>query len=78
MCYGNDRVIGSELGLVHYEKMVEGLGGHGELVERDDQLLPALERALGSGKPACVNVLTDPCAVSPLTVQFVSGLDMGG
>jgi acetolactate synthase-1/2/3 large subunit len=77
MCYGNDRVIGSELGLVHYEKMVEALGGHGELVEKDADLVPAMERALKSGKPACVNVLTDPCVVSPLTVQFVSGLDMG-
>ena len=41
------------------------LGGHGELVERPDELRPALERAFSSGKPALVNVLTDPTVVYP-------------
>jgi len=40
-----------------YDKVVEALGGHGELVERPEQLRPALERAAASGKPACVNVM---------------------
>ena len=44
---------------------VEALGGHGELVERPDELRPALERAFASGKPALVNVLTDPSVVYP-------------
>ena len=43
-----------------YDQVVEALGGHGELVERPDELRPALERAFASGKPALVNVLTDP------------------
>src|SRR5262249_57362777 len=40
-----------------YDKVVEALGGHGELVERPEDLRPALERAAASGKPACVNVM---------------------
>jgi acetolactate synthase-1/2/3 large subunit len=40
-----------------YDKVVEALGGHGELVERPEELRPALERAAASGKPACVNVM---------------------
>ena len=40
-----------------YDKVVEALGGHGELVERPEQLRPALERAAASGKPALVNVM---------------------
>lgn len=76
VCYGADRVVGSELGRVHYEAMVAALGGHGERVEEDGELLPALERALASGKPACVNVFTDPCAVSLATYQFVEGFKM--
>ena len=36
--------------------MIEALGGHGEWVERPEQIRPALERALGAGKPAVVNV----------------------
>jgi acetolactate synthase I/II/III large subunit len=48
-----------------YDEVVRALGGHGELVERPDQLRPALERAFASGKPALVNVLTDPEVVYP-------------
>ena len=55
--YGPDRVVGCELGLVHYEKIVEALGGHGEFVEAPEEIRPALLRALGSGRPACVNVM---------------------
>jgi acetolactate synthase-1/2/3 large subunit len=48
-----------------YDQVVEALGGHGELVETPADLKPALERAFESGKPALVNVLTDPAVVYP-------------
>jgi acetolactate synthase-1/2/3 large subunit len=48
-----------------YDEVVEALGCHGELVERPDGVRPALERALASGKPALVNVLTDPAVAYP-------------
>ena len=48
-----------------YDEIVRALGGHGELVERPGDLRPALERAFGSGRPALVNVLTDPEVVYP-------------
>ena len=48
-----------------YDEVVRALGGHGELVERPDELRPALERAFASGMPALVNVLTDPSVVYP-------------
>jgi acetolactate synthase-1/2/3 large subunit len=48
-----------------YDQMVEALGGYGELVERPQDLRPALERAFSAGKPALVNVLTDPAVVYP-------------
>jgi acetolactate synthase I/II/III large subunit len=48
-----------------YDRVVEALGGHGELVERPDELRPALERAFESGRPALVNVLTDPSVAYP-------------
>jgi acetolactate synthase-1/2/3 large subunit len=46
----------SEIGFRPYEKMVEGLGGYGELVEKPADIRPALERAQESGVPALVNV----------------------
>ena len=48
-----------------YDLVVEALGGHGELVSTPAELKPALERAFASGKPALVNVLTDPTVVYP-------------
>ena len=48
-----------------YDQIVEALGGHGELVRKPGELKPALERAFASGKPALVNVLTDPTVVYP-------------
>ncbi len=50
---------------LRYDEIVRTLGGHGELVERPEELRPALERAFSSGKPALVNVLTDPTVVYP-------------
>jgi acetolactate synthase I/II/III large subunit len=48
-----------------YDQVAEALGCHAELVTKPDELRPALERAFASGKPALVNVLTDPEVVYP-------------
>ncbi|MCW2968667.1 MAG: acetolactate synthase, partial [Solirubrobacteraceae bacterium] len=48
-----------------YDQVVEALGGHGELVSSAEELKPALARAFEAGKPALVNVLTDPNVVYP-------------
>ncbi len=71
--WGIDRQI--QLGLYHrpvatdllqtrYDQVVQGLGGHGEFVERPEDLKPAIERAFASGKPALVNVAVQR-AISP-------------
>ena len=54
--YGEERAVATGLSFTHYEKVVEALGGHGEYVERPEQIRPPLERALGAGKPALVNI----------------------
>ncbi len=48
-----------------YDEVVEALGGYGELVSTASDVKPALERAFSSGKPALVNVLTDPSVIYP-------------
>jgi acetolactate synthase-1/2/3 large subunit len=35
------------------------MGAHGEDISRPDALQGALQRAAGSGKPACVNVMIE-------------------
>jgi acetolactate synthase-1/2/3 large subunit len=42
-----------------FARFAELLGAHGERVERDEQLAPALERAFASGRTAIVDVIQD-------------------
>jgi acetolactate synthase-1/2/3 large subunit len=53
--------IATDLGpATRYDKVVEALGGYGEMIERPEEIRPALERAFKSGLPACINVICDP------------------
>ena len=54
--------LGCALLPARYDQVVTALGGHGELVETIGDLVPAVERALASGKPACVNVRIESIA----------------
>jgi acetolactate synthase-1/2/3 large subunit len=62
--YGYDVAADLQPGC-RYDKVVEALGGGGELVEHPDDIGPALERAFASGVPYVVNVLTDPANAYP-------------
>ncbi|HEX6023453.1 MAG TPA: acetolactate synthase [Solirubrobacter sp.] len=53
-----------------YHEVVEALGGHGELVREPGELRGALERAFECGKPALVNVLTDPSVAYPRSANL--------
>lgn len=44
---------------IRYDKIFAEMGCHGEYVESPDEIVPALERAFKSGKPAMVNVIGD-------------------
>ena len=54
-----------DLGITRYDKIVECLGGHGEYVDNEDEIVPALQRAMKSEKLACVNVVIDENIISP-------------
>jgi acetolactate synthase I/II/III large subunit len=60
--YGRERMHGCELLPCRYDQVVTALGGHGELVDNAADLPGALERALASGKPACINIMVDSVA----------------
>jgi len=62
--YGYDVAADLQPGL-HYDHVVEALGGAGETVEKASELGAALERAFDSGVPYLVNVLTDPADAYP-------------
>jgi acetolactate synthase-1/2/3 large subunit len=60
--YGENRMHGCELMPARYDQVVAAFGGHGEHVERAADLPGAIERALASGKPACVNIMIESTA----------------
>ena len=45
---------------IRYDVIAQGLGCYGEKVDELDQLAPALQRAVESGKPALIHVTVDP------------------
>ena len=53
-----------------YDLMAEALGCQGELVRAPGELRPALERAFSAGRPALVNVLTDPSVIYPRSANL--------
>ena len=57
--YGPDRLIGCQLNETRYDLAAEGLGCHGEYVTDPGDLDGALDRAIKSGLPACVNVVIE-------------------
>lgn len=50
-----------------YEQVAIALGCHGERVTDANEIAPALARARASGKPACINIATDPDIMHPIT-----------
>jgi acetolactate synthase-1/2/3 large subunit len=59
---------------IPFHTLCEGMGGHGELVERREQLIPALRRAMASGKTAIVNVKAKG-VISPIVLATTSKRD---
>ena len=66
----------TKLSVASYEKLAEAFGGHAERVEDASQVGPAIRRAIDSGKPAVVNVLTVPGVVSEITKMVGDMLTM--
>jgi len=54
--FASGRHFATDFRDIPFHSMIEGMGGHGELVTTRAQLAPALARAMASGKVACVNV----------------------
>lgn len=61
-----------ELGVVHYERFIEAMGGLGILVEKPGDIRPALEEAFASGKTCLINVMTDPTTISPGSIALAN------
>jgi acetolactate synthase-1/2/3 large subunit len=50
---------------IRYDKVIEALGGHGELIDEPGEIGPALDRAFATPGVSLVNVLTDAADAYP-------------
>lgn len=66
--YGRNRLHSCKLLPTRYDNVAAAFGGHGALVTDAAELLPAAERALASGLPACLNVMIEGLA-APTVVR---------
>ena len=64
MLYGYSLAAELQPGL-RYDQLAAVMGAHGELVRTPQELRPAFQRALSSGRPAVINVITDPGVAYP-------------
>jgi acetolactate synthase I/II/III large subunit len=56
--YGENRMHGCDLLPARYDLLASAFGGHGEFVDDIEQLPGAIAKAVGSGKPAVINLMT--------------------
>lgn len=73
--YGAGRVVGCDLSPARYDVAARGLGCHGEHVERMVDLATAIERAMASGLPACINVRLNGQPAPVIRESGAEGLD---
>jgi acetolactate synthase-1/2/3 large subunit len=48
-----------------FAALAQSYGGYGEVVRKTEDFGPALARARSSNKPAIIELITDPRALSP-------------
>lgn len=61
------RVVGTDLVNPDFVTMAKSMGAHAERVTRTEDFAPALERAITAGRPALIELCTDPEQISTRT-----------
>lgn len=72
--FSNGNHFATDFRDIPFHKMFEGLGGYGELVTKRQEIIPAVKRAIASGKTACVNVKVKG-VISPIVLATTSKRD---
>ncbi|MDC3320094.1 thiamine pyrophosphate-binding protein [bacterium] len=72
--FENGQHVATDFRDIPFHTLFEGLGGYGELVEKPEEVAPAVQRAIASGKTACINVRTRG-VISPIVAAVTSRRD---
>jgi acetolactate synthase-1/2/3 large subunit len=79
LIYGKDKRAIVTLRDTDYEKVAAAFGGFGARAAKLEEIGPAVQAALASGRPSCVNVRIDGDIINPVTARMVGvALPPGG
>lgn len=77
MMYGPNYNLITQLGDTHYANVAAAFGCHAERVEALADVGASMQRAFASGRPALVEIMTDPAVVHPVTVSMLGQIAPG-
>jgi len=78
LVFGKQNVTAVRLAATDYHQVAAGFGCASEQITRHAQIAPAVRRAQAAGRPACLNIMTDPDVVHPVTPMMVGKVDAPG
>lgn len=75
LVFGKQNLAAVKLAASDYHLVAQGFGCAGEQITRVEDIGPAVRRAQASGRPTCLNIMTDSDIAHPITAQMVGQLD---
>jgi len=76
LVFGRQKLTAVKLAASAYNKVAEAFGCAGEEITRFEDIAPAVRRAQRSGRPTCINIMTDPDVAHPVTAMMVGRIDV--
>jgi acetolactate synthase-1/2/3 large subunit len=75
LVFGKQNLAAVKLAASGYHTVAEAFGCDGEQITRAEDIGAAVRRAQASGRPTCLNILTDPDVAHPVTAMMIGRLD---
>lgn len=71
LLYGKNREVIVALQDTNYDAVARGFGVDGVRIDKWEDIAPAVKEAFASGKPRCLNIITDAAIMHPRTAMMV-------
>ncbi len=78
LVFGPNRRSAVALGDTNYDQVAQGFGADGERIDKFEDIAPAVEAAQKSGKPVCLNIMTDADVAHPVTANMIGDINAEG
>lgn len=75
LVYGKQNLSSVQLLPTDYHTVAEGFGCWSQKVSRYEDIAPAVRQAQAEKRPSCINILTDPDIIHPVTPMMLGRVD---